>query len=74
MSKATELSAVNLKSELWKALQGVKSGKITPATGDVIATQAREILRTIKTQLHIFAQSSEDVSEEVKVFARGKSK
>lgn len=65
-----DLNAVNLKAELWDTLQAVKSGKMTPASGDVIAAQAREILRTVRTQLSVFSQAGEAVSEEVVQFAK----
>lgn len=64
------LNAVNLKATLWDTLLSVKSGKTTPATGDVVASQAREILRTAKTQLQIFSQAGESVSGELIDFAK----
>lgn len=69
-----DLSALNLKSALWDTLQKVKSGEITPASGDVVAAQAREILRTIKVQLAIFSQAGKSVSEELVIFANPRSK
>lgn len=63
------LNAVNLKSALWDTLKGVKAGKITPGSGDVVASQAREIIRTVRTQLTIFSQSGQEVSQEVVDFA-----
>ena len=65
-----ELNAVNLKSALWDTLQKVKSGKMTAGSGDAIASQAREILRTVRTQLHVFSQASEPVSAELIEFSR----
>lgn len=64
-----KLDAVNLKDVLWETLNKVKSGKITPAQGDVIGGQAREILRTVKTQLMIFSQAGQGVTEELCDFA-----
>ena len=74
MKKAfrTELNAINLREELWETLQLVKAGKMTPASGDVVAAQAREILRTVKTQLSIFSQSGRAVSAELVDFAKPK--
>lgn len=69
-SAVGELNAVNLKAVLWQTLAGVKDGKVTPAQGDVIASQAREILRTTKAQLQIFAQAGHSVSEELIDFAK----
>lgn len=66
------LTAVNLKAVLWDTLQSLRVGKTTPATGDVIASQAREILRTTKVQLQIFSQADESVSSELIDFAKPK--
>lgn len=73
-STAGELNAINLKSVLWDTLQKVRAGKITPAQGDVIASQAREILRTTKAQLSIFSQAGQAVSAELIDFARPSAK
>lgn len=73
-SAVGDLNAINLKSVLWDTLKGVQAGKITPAQGDVIASQAREILRTTKVQLMIFGQSGRAVSDEVVEFAKPKPK
>ncbi len=67
---AGELNAVNLKSVLWDTLQKVRAGKITPGQGDVVAAQAREILRTTKVQLGIFSQAGAAVSQELIDFAK----
>lgn len=64
------LNAVNLKLALRDTLQGVKAGKITPGTGDTVASQAREILRTVKTQLQVFSQAGESVAAELIDFAK----
>lgn len=66
------LNAVNLKTALWDTLKQVKSGKMTPGSGDAVASQAREIIRTVRTQLAIFSQSGKEVSEEVVTFATSK--
>jgi hypothetical protein len=63
------LSAVNLKNELWETLQQIKSDTMQPAQGDAIASQAREILRTIKVQLQVCVQSKRQVPTEVIEFA-----
>ena len=67
---ALPLNAVNLKAVLWDTLQSVKAGKTTPASGDVVASQAREILRTVRTQLQIFSQAGESVAAELIDFAK----
>lgn len=63
------LSAVNLKEALWDTLNQIKTDKMLPAQGDAIASQAREILRTIKVQLQIVGQSKRSVPLEVIEFA-----
>jgi len=74
MSKKTEekLNAVNLKAALWDTLQKVRSGEMTPGSADAVASQAREILRTARTQLAIFSQAGESVASELVDFAKPK--
>lgn len=64
------LDAVNLKNTLWETLLRVKDGQISTAQGDVIASQAREILRTVKVQLAVFSQAGQGVAEELIDFAK----
>lgn len=64
-----ELNAVNLKNELWDTLHRVRSGDMTPAAGDVVASQAREILRTTNVQLRILHAAREQVTSELIRFA-----
>jgi len=64
-----KLSAVTLKSALWETLQAIKQGSIQPAEGDAIASQAREILRTVKVQLQIVGQAKRAVPTEIIDFA-----
>lgn len=63
------LSAENLKSALWETLHGIKDGSILPGQGDAIASQAREILRTVKIQLQIAGQAKRRVPMDVVDFA-----
>lgn len=63
------LTATNLKDVLWETMNGIKTGKVQAGEGDAIACQAREILRTIKTQLQIVSQSKRNVPTEVINFA-----
>lgn len=63
------LSAVNLKNALWETLQDIKSDKMQANQGDAIASQAREILRTVKVQLQIAGHTKRSVSLEVIEFA-----
>jgi len=65
----TNLSATNLKNALWDTLTKIKSDQMLAAQGDAIAAQAREILRTIKVQLQICAQSKRNVPTDVIDFA-----
>jgi hypothetical protein len=73
MTKSTtatsKLSAVALKNALWETLQSVKNDTMQPNQGDAIASQAREILRTVKTQLQISQQTKRAVPTEIIDFA-----
>lgn len=64
-----DLSATNLKAALWETLNNIKDDNMLPAQGDAIAAQAREILRTVKVQLQIAAQSKRNIATEVIDFA-----
>ncbi len=68
-SDTPELNASNLKSALWTTLQDLKTGAIQPGQGDAIASQAREILRTVKVQLQVTSQSKRSVPADVIAFA-----
>lgn len=63
-----ELNAKNLKEILWANLQGIKDGSVQVSQADAMATQAREILRTVKTELEITKQSGQAVTEKLKQF------
>lgn len=63
------LSASNLKTALWETLNSIKEDTMQPAQGDAIASQAREILRTVKVQLQIAQQTKRSVPVEVINFA-----
>lgn len=64
-----KLSATSLKEILWETLDESKTDKMLPAQGDAIASQAREILRTIKVQLQIVGQSKRNFPTDVIDFA-----
>jgi len=64
-----ELNATNLKNALWETLQDIKAGTVQPGQGDAIASQAREILRTVKVQLQVTNQSKRSVPADVIQFA-----
>lgn len=65
----TDLSATNLKDALWETLVNIKEDKMLAAQGDAIASQAREILRTVKVQLQVVAQAKRQVPTSVIDFA-----
>lgn len=64
-----ELTATTLKNALWETLNGIKDGTVQAASGDAIASQAREILRTVKVQLQICNQAKRSVPLEVITFS-----
>ena len=64
-----ELNATNLKDALWDTLNGLKDGSLQPGQGDAIASQAREILRTVKAQLQITSQAKRSVPADLITFA-----
>lgn len=59
------LTAVNLKNALWETLEAIKSDNMQANQGDAIASQAREILRTVKVQLQIAGQTKRSVPLEI---------
>jgi len=63
-----ELNAKNLKKILWDNLQGIQNGNVQPAQADSMASQAREILKTVKTELEICKQSGKPVSDKLQKF------
>lgn len=65
----SDLTAANLKNALWETLNSLKTGSLQPMEGDAVATQAREILRTVNTQLRIAQQSKRPVTADVINFA-----
>ena len=70
----TPLTATSLKESLWGTLNQVKNRRLLPGHADAIASQAREILRTIKIQLAISGQTNRPVPYEVVEFSEGKKK
>lgn len=69
MSDPKSLNASNLKTELWNTLVELRGGKIQPGQGDAIASQAREILRTVRTQLLVTSQAKRSVPVDCIEFA-----
>lgn len=68
-SEQKELTAVNLKAALWDTLNELKTGSVQPGQADAIASQAREIIRTVRTQLLITSQAKRSVPADVITFA-----
>lgn len=66
---AKELTAINLKGALWDTLGDLRTGAIQPGQADAIASQAREILRTVKVQLQVTQQAKRSVPADVISFA-----
>lgn len=54
---------------LWETLNAIKSDTMQANQGDAIASQAREILRTVKVQLQIAGHTKRSVPLEVINFA-----
>lgn len=68
-SNGQALTASALKDVLWTTMTDLQSGSIQPGQGDAIAAQAREILRTVRTQLAVTSQAKRPVPAEVITFA-----
>lgn len=65
----SELTASNLKNVLWATMTELKAGTIQAGQGDAIAAQAREILRTVRTQLMVTSQAKRSVPADVITFS-----
>lgn len=52
VTKKTALNAANLKQALWETLQGVKTKKINPTVANSVASQSRELMRVVNTELN----------------------
>ena len=63
------LTASSLKDVLWETLNDIKTEQMLPSRGDAVAGQAREILRTIKTQMQIAGQSKRPIPTEIIEFS-----
>lgn len=69
-----ELSATNLKNVLWETLNKVKDGEMDAGAADSIATQSREIMRTINVQLSVARQTKRQVPIEIIDFSESTEK
>lgn len=63
------LSASNLQNVLWATMHDLKENNITPNRADAIASQAREILRTVNTQLRIASAGRRGVPDSIVKFS-----
>lgn len=64
------LNAVTLKESLWETLNEIKDGNLEASKGDAIASQAREILRTVRVQVVILDKAHADITKELVEFAK----
>lgn len=69
-----ELTATNLKNVLWETLNKVKDGEMDAGAADSIATQSREIMRTINVQLSVARQTKRQVPMEIIDFSESAAK
>ncbi len=63
------LKATALKDILWVTLNDLRSNQLPANRADAIAAQAREILRTVKTQLQVTNAAKRPVPAELVTFA-----
>lgn len=63
------LTGSALRDVLWETLNDVRTNQMQPNRADAIATQAREILRVVKTQLNINTASKSKVAGALVKFA-----
>ena len=73
-TETQQLSATNLKNVLWETLNKVKDGEMDAGAADSIATQSREIMRTINVQLAVARQTKRQVPMEIIDFSESVSK
>ena len=64
-----QLTAGNLKAALWDTLQKVRTGEMDAGNADAIATQGREIVRTVNLQLRVAQQTKRPVPADVVNFS-----
>jgi hypothetical protein len=69
-----ELTATNLINVLWETLNKVKDGEMDAGAADSIATQSREIMRTINVQLSVARQTKRQVPMEIVDFSESTAK
>ena len=73
-TESKELTATSLKNVLWETLNKVKDGEMDAGAADSIATQSREIMRTINVQLSVACQTKRQVPMEIVDFSESTQK
>ena len=63
------LKASALKDVLWETLIDLRTNQLPANRADAIAAQAREILRTVKTQLQVVNAAKRPVPGDLVTFA-----
>lgn len=63
------LKASSLRDVLWETLIDVRHNNIQANRADAVAAQAREILRTVKTQLQVSNAAKRPVPQDIIAFA-----
>lgn len=64
-----KLTAGNLKAALWDTLKKVRTGEMDAGNADAVATQGREIVRTVNLQLRVAQQTKRPVPSDVVNFS-----
>ena len=63
------LKASSLRDVLWETLNDLRHNTIQANRADAVASQAREILRTVKTQLQVSNAAKRPVPQDIIAFA-----
>lgn len=69
MAKKEKVTAENLKVVLWETLKALRSNKMHPTKAMAVATQSKEILRIVKTQLQISELSKRAIPNSIIEFS-----
>jgi hypothetical protein len=60
-----ELSAGQLKAELWDTLLKLKAKKIAPIVANAVAKQSREIMNVVRAEMAIAASNNQKFSQNI---------
>lgn len=63
------MTASSLRDVLWETLNDVRNNDMAANRADAVAAQAREILRTVKTQVSISGATRRQIPRDVIAFA-----